>query len=60
MKRETKTCEKCNGSKVIHYKTSPELLERKRRERTARRKKAVIPVRWVPPEKIPEEYDYDI
>ena len=60
MKRETKTCEKCNGAKVINYKSSPELLARKRRERAVRRKKATIPIRWVPPEKIPEEYNYDI
>ena len=60
MKRETKTCEKCNGAKVINYKSSPELLARKRRERAVRREKAAIPIRWVPPEKIPEEYNYDI
>ena len=60
MKVEKITCNKCRGDKVIHYKLSPELRERKKREKTARRKKAEIPIRWVPPEKIPEEYDYDI
>ena len=60
MKRETKTCEKCNGAKVINYKTDLELLERKRRERAARRKRSAIPVRWVPPEKELEEYEYEI
>jgi hypothetical protein len=60
MKVEKITCNKCRGDKVIHYKSSPELRERKKREKAARRKKAEIPIRWVPPEKIPEEYDYDI
>jgi DnaJ-class molecular chaperone len=60
MKRETKVCKKCNGAKVINYRVEPELRARKTREKRARRKKAVIPIRWVPPEKVPEEYNYDI
>ena len=39
MKVEKITCNKCRGDKVIHYKLSPELRERKKREKTARRKK---------------------
>jgi len=55
---ETATCRKCKGEKVVHYKTSPKKREYFRN--WEKNKRVVIPVRWTPPEKIPEEYDYDI
>ena len=55
---ETATCKKCKGEKVVHYKLSPQRREYLRNRE--RNKRAVIPVRWTPPEKIVEEYDYDI
>ena len=60
MKREAEICQKCKGAKVIHYKLSPELRARTKREKSARSKRAEIAIRWVPPEKVPEEYNYDI
>ena len=55
---ETKTCKKCKGEKVVHYKVS--LQKREYSKKYYTKKRVTIPVRWTQPEKIPEEYDYDI
>lgn len=53
---ETATCKKCRGEKVVHYKQSPEKREYGRKKRA--KKRVVIPVRWTPPEKIADEYQF--
>ena len=53
---ETATCKKCKGEKVVHYKVSPQKREYCKKYNAQRR--VVIPVRWTPPEKIPEEYTF--
>jgi len=53
---ETVNCKKCKGEKVVHYKLSEN--ERKRRRKCKAKNRVVIPVRWEPPEKIPEEYQF--
>ena len=52
---ETVNCKKCKGEKVVHYKVSPQKREYIKKYNSKRR--VVIPVRWTPPEKIPEEYE---
>ena len=49
-------CRKCKGRGVMHYKTSPE-RRKKGLEKYYTKKRVTIPVRWTPPEKIPEEYE---
>jgi DnaJ-class molecular chaperone len=53
---ETVNCEKCKGKQVIKYKTSPESREYHRKRFQSKR--VTTPVRWTPPEKIPEEYQF--
>jgi len=53
---ETATCKKCKGEKVVHHKVSPQKREYTKKYNAQRR--VVIPVRWTPPEKIPEEYTF--
>ena len=53
---ETVNCGKCKGKKVIKYKTSPESREYNRKKQQIKR--VTTPVRWEPPEKIPEEYTF--
>jgi len=53
---ETATCKKCKGEKVLHYKLSEK--ERKRRRKCKAKNRVTTPVRWEPPEKIPEEYTF--
>ena len=55
--KETENCRKCKGEKVVKYKTSPESREYGRKEYYASRR-VTTPVRWTPPEKIPEEYTF--
>jgi DnaJ-class molecular chaperone len=52
---ETVNCKKCKGEKVVHHKVSPQRREYRKKYYAQRR--VVIPVRWTPPEKIPEEYE---
>ena len=52
---EKVTCKKCKGEKVVHHKTSPQKREYSKKYKSKRR--VTIPVRWTPPEKIPEEYE---
>lgn len=59
MKKEKVICQKCKGAKVIHYKLSPELRERRKKQQADRRKKLRILPRKVPAKKILEEYDYE-
>ena len=53
---ETVNCRKCKGEKVVKYKTSPKSREYGRKKMQSRR--VTTPVRWEPPEKIPEEYTF--
>ena len=53
---ETVKCKKCKGEKVVHYKISPQRRETMRKYKA--KKRETIPVRWTPPEKIPEEYTF--
>jgi len=59
---ETAICNKCKGAKIMNYKTSPEerVCGREKRAVWYRKQHPPKPVRWVPPEKVPEEYNYDI
>jgi len=53
---ETVNCRKCKGEKVVKYKLSPEKREYHRKKMQSKR--VVIPVRWEPPEKILDEYQF--
>ena len=53
---ETVNCKKCQGEKLVHYKESPQRRETMRKYKAKNR--VTIPVRWTPPEKIPEEYEF--
>ena len=55
-KIEKTPCIKCKGKGVLQYKSSPEKRESWRKKYNAK-KRVTIPVRWTPPEKIPEEYE---
>tara|TARA_B100000780_G_scaffold195551_1_gene137968 strand:+ start:266 stop:514 length:249 start_codon:yes stop_codon:yes gene_type:complete len=52
-----KVCNKCKGEKILKYKTPPQ--KRKYLKDRDARIRVQIPVRWTPPEKIQEEYDYE-
>ena len=56
LKIEKKICNKCKGKGVMQYKLSPEDREYWRKKYYVNRR-VTIPVRWTPPEKIPEEYE---
>jgi len=53
---ETVNCRKCKGEKVVKYKLSPEKREYPRKKMQSKR--VVSPVRWEPPEKILDEYQF--
>ena len=53
---ETVNCGKCKGGKFIKYKTSPESREYHRKKKQSKR--VTNAVRWEPPEKIAEDYQF--